>query len=91
MGITDYIKDKKEEFAYSKNILEAETIFLKQRESILSIKDTPGLKEIVAYWERQKNENERMFDVSTTDKPKYFALYKQSKQFLNFIENMAKG
>lgn len=69
---------------------EAEAIFMRQRESIKAIKETQGFKEIVAYWERQKDENERMLD-SHSEKECYYKLYKQSKQFLTFLENLTEG
>jgi len=87
MGILDYMRTKKVEHKYAKDISEAENMFLSQKGAITSIKDSSGLKEIVQYWERQKEANENMFE-SSKDKDKYFALYKQSKEFLNFIANL---
>ena len=87
MGILDYMKEQKAEHIYAKDLGEAENIFLSQKEAIQSLKDSRGLKEIVNYWERQKELNENMFENSK-DKEVYFALYKQSKQFLQFIANL---
>lgn len=87
MSILDYIQNKGAEAKYAKDLTEAENIFLKQKEAIQGIKDTQGLKEIVEFWERQKEINESMFETGK-DKEIQFALYKQSKQFLNFIGNL---
>jgi len=83
MGIYDYLDNRK----YEKDISKAEEIFLQQKSAIQGLKGTTGLKEIKAYWERQKEINENMFDQ--TGEKVYFKLYQQCKQFLNFIENLS--
>jgi hypothetical protein len=88
MGMLDYMREQKNKKQYVSSETEAQTIFNQQQESIKNIKDTKGLKEIVDYWERQKDLNETMFEQTEKDKDKYFALYKQSKMFLQFIANL---
>jgi len=87
MGIINYINENRLQKKHVQNINDAQAMFNKQRDAIRAIKDTQGLKEIIAYWERQKEINEEMFDQSK-DKDKYFALYKESKLFLQFIANL---
>ena len=84
----DYMREQKNKKQYVSSETEAQTIFNQQQESIKNIKDTKGLKEIVDYWERQKDLNETMFEQTEKDKDKYFALYKQSKMFLQLIANL---
>jgi len=83
MGIYNMLNNYK----HDKEISKAEEIFLKQKEAIMSLKGTSGLKEIVAYWTRQKEINENSF--GNTGDNTHFALYKQSQQFLKFIENLS--
>ncbi len=83
----DYVQNMGAEHKYAKDISEAEEMFLAQKEAITSMRETSGLREIITYWERQKEANENMFE-SSKDKEKYFALYKQSKMFLQFIDNL---
>lgn len=89
MGLFDYIAAKKTEARYIKDIDEAENVFLRQEKAIRGIKDTPGLEEIVNFWKRQQEINENMFEsCKAEEKDKYFSLYRQSKSFLNFIDNL---
>lgn len=88
MGVFDYINQRGLNTKYAKDLTEAEEMFNAQKEAIQSLKDSQGLQEIVAYWERQKEINENMFENAKENKDMYFALYKQSKMFLQFIGNL---
>ena len=90
MSIFEVIEQAGKEVKYNKNITEAQKIFNKQKQAIKNLKGTEGLTEIKKYWESMKELNENMYEEASMDKkPIYFALYKQSKQFLNFIENLS--
>ena len=87
MGILEYIDENRRQKKYTQNVTDAQEMFNKQKEAIKNIKDTAGLKEIIRYWETQKELNENMFEQGK-DKEKYFALYKEAKMFLKFIANL---
>lgn len=91
MGIFDEIQQRKQQKQYVADISEAEKIFKAQKGAINGIKKTAGLKEVLAYWVRQKEANEQRFETAKIeDKDKYFALYKQAKNFITFIQNLSK-
>ena len=88
MSILDLLGDKDEK-QYNKAQSEAIEMFNKQKSSIMALEGSDGLKTIVNYWEQVKNINENMFEkAKMEDKDKYFALYKQSKMFIEFINNL---
>lgn len=88
MSILDVLGNRDEK-KYDKAQEEAVNMFMKQKNSILALKGTDGLETILNYWEQAKDINENMFEkAKMEDKDKYFALRKQAKMFIAFIDNL---
>jgi len=91
MGMIDYLKERGEVRKYMKAEESAMDVFKRQQNSLLALKGQAGFKAIMEYWESVRDINEAMFEkASIADKDKYFALYRQSKGFIEFIKNMTE-
>lgn len=73
-----------------KQTSEAEKIFKNQVRAIKRLVTNKDFDIILGYFKNLKDINENSFEHAKTieEKNVYFALYKQSKNFLNYIENL---
>lgn len=94
MSIFDKIKDHESSKHYKADVAEAVEVFERQKQGLRAIKDETGFKEIVAYWQRQKNAAEARFDSGVKENKTDVlarARYIEAKNFLNFLKNVLES
>jgi len=89
MSVLDMINQRRDVKQYDSAQLAAVKMFEQQKNSIKALKGLRGLETIQDYWTRIRDINEEMFDkAKMADKDRYFALYRQAKDFLRFVDNL---
>ncbi len=92
MSIFDIIEESKYKKAREENfsaLEHAAEVYDKQKKSIRAIVKTDGYKEILGYWQREKELYENRLVQNPKDKDSIIEGFKISKRFVEFLENIS--
>jgi hypothetical protein len=90
MGIIDYLSDKKSARTFNESQTQAEKMFLMQKEALRAILDTAGMKEIVRFWQAEKEAATQRIITAKKDDPTARAMFALADRFLKFLDARIK-
>ena len=91
MSIIDYMKEQKVSKTYAKDVQEAVNIYLEQKNAIKDIKDKKGMKEIIKYFEREKDAALKAIMNSGKARDYEKGKYELADNFLSFVNRLTSG